>query len=52
MMHAATAADTVATSADDATAAAAAVLMVTYFGQSILISIDIDQSVLFNLNCK
>ena len=48
MMHAATAADTVATSA----AAAAAILMVTCFGRSISISIDINQSVLFDLNCK
>ena len=50
MMHAATAADTVATSA--AAAAAAAILMVTCFGRSISISIDINQSVLFDLNCK
>ena len=49
MMHAATAADTVATSA---AAAAAAILMVTCFGRSISISIDINQSVLFDLNCK
>ena len=46
MMHAATAADTVATSA------AAAVLMVTYFGRSISILIDINQSILFDLNSK
>ena len=49
MMHAATAADTVATSA---AAAAAAVLMVTYFGRSISILIDINQSILFDLNSK
>ena len=54
MMHAAT--DTGAGSADAATADSTtdastdAVLIVSYFGRSI--SIDIDQSVLFDLNCK